>query len=224
MQIDLSDKPIAEAAYKLAKRHHADVVRKYTGEPYINHPIRVVETLLRYGFTEQETLAVGFLHDCLEDPNAKGIHLAPYAITRDTNMFVMQRVKEITKTKRSTRKATNKAYNEQLVGAYYAVKAVKCADIMDNIAGISAHDPAFASRYIEEKAEQLKCMSAGMVKGRCLMILEAARDVVNAERERLALAILDEEKAKERQAIEEDAKLPFLVEEMLGTFSDFAQF
>lgn len=56
-------------AIQLAKEAHAGQVRKYNGEPYINHPIRVMNAVAlddKFG-GDEETLIAAVLHDVLED-------------------------------------------------------------------------------------------------------------------------------------------------------------
>ncbi|GAG42563.1 unnamed protein product, partial [marine sediment metagenome] len=55
-------------AEKFATRKHAEInhVRKYTGEPYINHPKEVVEIIKTVDHTD-EMLAAAWLHDTVED-------------------------------------------------------------------------------------------------------------------------------------------------------------
>ena len=59
------------AARVFATTHHAAIgqVRKYTGEPYINHPASVVELVRSVPHTEV-MLAAAWLHDTVEDTMA----------------------------------------------------------------------------------------------------------------------------------------------------------
>lgn len=63
-QPDLSN-PLLSKAYSIACSAHAGVRRK-TGEPYINHPLRVALRLSANGHSE-EAVAVALLHDAVED-------------------------------------------------------------------------------------------------------------------------------------------------------------
>jgi hypothetical protein len=54
-------------AQKVATRAHEGQFRKWTGEPYIQHPARVVGLLEAFGYTSDFMLAVAWLHDVLED-------------------------------------------------------------------------------------------------------------------------------------------------------------
>src|SRR3546814_15286338 len=53
-------------AYAAAAHGSIDHVRKYTGEPYIHHPIEVMEIVSSVPHTE-DMLAAALLHDTIED-------------------------------------------------------------------------------------------------------------------------------------------------------------
>lgn len=58
-----------ERAKELAKIAHLGQRRKYSGEAYINHPLRVYERASKYeGITEDGKVA-SLLHDVVEDTN-----------------------------------------------------------------------------------------------------------------------------------------------------------
>nr|WP_317283108.1 bifunctional (p)ppGpp synthetase/guanosine-3',5'-bis(diphosphate) 3'-pyrophosphohydrolase [uncultured Sellimonas sp.] len=60
-----ADVSMIEKAYRLAKEHHKDQVRK-SGEPYIIHPLWVGIILAQLEM-DKETIAAGILHDVVED-------------------------------------------------------------------------------------------------------------------------------------------------------------
>ena len=53
-------------AYQFAKKSHEGQKRKYSGEPYINHPVEVMQIVSTVPHTE-EMLAAALLHDVVED-------------------------------------------------------------------------------------------------------------------------------------------------------------
>lgn len=57
-----------ELAYNVAVKAHKDVVRK-NGSPYINHPLRVCNRLIKKyrQHISEETISVALLHDAVED-------------------------------------------------------------------------------------------------------------------------------------------------------------
>ncbi len=59
--------PLIERALNIAVDAHQGQTRKGGGPPYIIHPVHVAFILLKAGFTDENTLAAGLLHDVLED-------------------------------------------------------------------------------------------------------------------------------------------------------------
>ena len=59
------DSPLVAKSYALAVKYHAGVKRK-SGEPYINHPLRVAQRLQEAGYNN-EVVSVALLHDTVED-------------------------------------------------------------------------------------------------------------------------------------------------------------
>ena len=55
-----------EFARRFAEQSHAGQVRKYTGEAYITHPIRVAE-LVNEHVQDDNVLCAALLHDVVED-------------------------------------------------------------------------------------------------------------------------------------------------------------
>ena len=55
-----------QEAIEFATEAHGDQKRKYTGEPYITHPIAVMEIVREVPHTE-EMLMAAVLHDTVED-------------------------------------------------------------------------------------------------------------------------------------------------------------
>lgn len=61
----LINSPLIAKAYALAVKAHSGV-RRTSGDAYINHPLRVAGRLQQRGFNA-EVIAVGLLHDAVED-------------------------------------------------------------------------------------------------------------------------------------------------------------
>ncbi len=54
-------------AARFAKQCHAGQVRKYSGRPYITHPIRVAGRVATHPLATEPLVAAAFLHDVVED-------------------------------------------------------------------------------------------------------------------------------------------------------------
>ena len=147
-------------ARDFADRHHSAVnhVRKYTGEPYIAHPMAVAELVRRVPHTE-EMLAAAWLHDTVEDTAA-----TIDDIRREFGGEVAELVAMLTDVSlptdgnRATRKAIDLRHSAE---ASPAAKTVKIADLIDNTRSIVAHDPGFARVYLQEAAALLVVLGDG---------------------------------------------------------------
>ena len=62
------DTAYVEKAYEVAKKAH-EGQRRYSGEPYFNHPAAAAKILAEYGM-DAVTIAAGLLHDVVEDGRA----------------------------------------------------------------------------------------------------------------------------------------------------------
>jgi len=139
---------LVNAAIRFAKGHHEGQLRKYTGEPYIEHPISVAKIVS--SVTEDvEVICAAILHDVLEDTNAKYEDL----INRGFGWSIANMVLELTDVSkpsdgnRSIRKAIDRMH---LAKASKRSKTVKLADMIDNSCSIVVHDPNFAVVYMRE--------------------------------------------------------------------------
>lgn len=149
-------------ATQFAVLAHQGVKRKYSGEPYVFHPIRVAEMLRKalpaktHPQLREEVMVAGLLHDVLEDTAATEEQLV-----RLFGPAVRALVHELTdKTvlvdgNRATRHAMDR---ERLSKVSDLAKLIKLADVIDNVASIAESDPGFAKKYLPEKWELLKVL------------------------------------------------------------------
>lgn len=133
-------------------------LRKYTGEPYINHPAAVVEIVKSVPHTD-EMLAAAWLHDVVEDT---GIDLA--TIENEFGSEVAMLVYWLTDQSRPAdgnreiRKAIDRGHLER---APAPAQTIKIADLIDNTLTIEERDPGFAKIYREEKRLLLDVLTKG---------------------------------------------------------------
>lgn len=150
-----------EKARVFATAAHAAVgqVRKYSGEPYIVHPLQVAGIVQAVGGTEDQICAA-LLHDVLEDTQVTEATLRTEfgdAIT-DFVVGLTNVSKQFPKENRATRKRLDK---EALAKQPAEVQTIKLADLIANTESIVAEDPAFAKVYIPEKKELLEVLILG---------------------------------------------------------------
>lgn len=149
---------IEELAKSFATSAHEGQVRKYTGEPYINHCAEVVAILKTVGATEDQ-IAAGWLHDTVEDC---GVSLHDLHMLFSENIVDMvENLTDVSKPSDGCR-AVRKAIDlEHTAAASPDAKTIKLADLISNTGSIVARDPDFAPVYLKEKRALLKVLTEG---------------------------------------------------------------
>lgn len=148
---------LTDAALAFAIHAHQFQRRKYTGHPYIIHPVAVANLVASVGGTE-EMIAAAYLHDVVEDCGI--IHPV---IAELFGPRVDQYVKDLTNV---TLAAGNRRAREYLnlrrfEAASNESKTIKLADLIDNTNTIVKYDPDFAPLYLEEKRKMLEVLKGG---------------------------------------------------------------
>lgn len=144
--------------FATAAHHAANHVRKYTGEPYINHPAAVVD-LVRSVQHTPEMLAAAWLHDTVEDTG-----VTPQLICDEFGEEVASLVEMLTdvSTPHDGNRAVRKAMDrDHTAKASPEAKTIKLADLIDNTHSICERDPRFARVYMTEKAMLLSVLTEG---------------------------------------------------------------
>ena len=138
-----------DKAIQFATKAHEGQTRKYTGEPYIVHPLSVMEIVKTVDHTE-EMLMAAVLHDTVEDTD-----VTLQDIDREFGPVVAQLVEELTDVSkpedgnRAFRKGLDRDHSAQ---ASAQGQTIKIADLLDNTKSITEHDEHFAKVYMKEKA------------------------------------------------------------------------
>lgn len=156
-------------AIKFATEAHEAVnqMRKYTQEPYIVHPLEVLDILLEFasGEVSVEMAAASVLHDVVEDTQ-----VTLDEIEAEFGATVAQLVSDLTDVSkpsdgpRRVRKALDLAHT---AAADARSKTIKLADLISNLRSIVQHDRGFAVVYLKEKERILEvCKNAdqGLLK------------------------------------------------------------
>lgn len=150
---------IVEKALEFAVAAHKGQVRKYTGEPYINHPIEVMNIVSRTPECYPAMLCAALLHDTVEDTE-----VLLDDIKREFGDWVSELVENLTDVSvpedgnRAQRKEIDRQHIEL---AHYEAKTIKLADLISNSKSICEHDKDFAKVYIKEKELLLEVLKEG---------------------------------------------------------------
>lgn len=161
---------VIETAFEFASNAHQGQVRKYTGEPYINHPVEVAHIVASAGGTHQMVCAA-LLHDVIEDCGVTQKELS--RLFDDNIVHMVVDLTDISKPSDGNREARKGIDRYNLSKAWPESKTVKLADLISNTSTIAKHDPEFAKTYMKEKALLLEVLGAGdrELLNRCKSIL-----------------------------------------------------
>lgn len=145
-------------AFATMKHGEIDQRRKYTNEPYIEHPKAVAEIVRSVSHTE-EMIAAALLHDTVEDTNA-----TLQEIDDEFGAVVAELVEmltDVSKPEDGNRKVRKSLDRRHSARAIPAAKTIKLADLIHNSQSICEHDPEFARIYMAEKQLLLDVLKAG---------------------------------------------------------------
>jgi (p)ppGpp synthase/HD superfamily hydrolase len=121
--------PLIQRAISFAARVHRHQLRKDGATPYVAHPVRVAFTLLMtFGIDDEQTLAAAVLHDTIEDTTTDFDDLAA-----EFGPEVARYVAALTKDSRLPEEEREKVFFDVLDRAPWQVRAIKMADVYDNL-------------------------------------------------------------------------------------------
>ncbi|WP_228897774.1 HD domain-containing protein [Acidovorax sp. Leaf73] len=149
---------LAFKAMEFARRAHAKQVRKYTGNPYVDHLAEVagIVATVQHEFMVPPgvMLAVAWLHDCVED---QGVSLQEIDDRFGCTVAIgVSGLSDLEEGNRAERKAASRA---RLADCTSWIQTIKCADLISNTSSIVMHDPKFAVTYLAEKRALLDVMT-----------------------------------------------------------------
>lgn len=160
---------VLEKVKVFAGQAHEGQQRKYTPDPYIVHPVRVMKMCQLYK-PELPVLAAALLHDVLEDTAVKQEELEQFLkdimdeadanrtvelVVELTDIYSKEHYPQWNRKKRKLQEA------KRIEKISAESQTVKYADIIDNCQEIVDHDPEFANRFLRECKALLKRMPKG---------------------------------------------------------------
>ena len=160
---------ILNKVQQFADLAHGEQKRKYSNERYIVHPVRVLEICAAYT-NKTAVLAAALLHDVLEDTPVTEVELLSFLKTvmnRDDAEQTLKLVVELTDvyTKEAyphlNRKQRKEKETIRIEQTSKDAQTIKYADILDNCKEITASDPNFAPRFLNECMTILKIATKG---------------------------------------------------------------
>jgi (p)ppGpp synthase/HD superfamily hydrolase len=163
---------------QFATMAHGDQKRKYTGEPYIEHPKRVAETVRSVTHTS-EMIYAAYLHDVVEDTPVP-LDEIERKFGKEVAKLVFELTDEFIKEnyKHLNRKQRKKKEVERQAKISDQAKTIKLADVIDNTRDIVKNDLDFARKYIPEMDALTEALQGGNSE-----LLERARKEVQRGKE-----------------------------------------
>lgn len=149
---------IIEKALKFATHAHEGQVRKYTGDPYIVHPI-AVSKIVESVTDDKEVICAALLHDTVEDTDVSLEQLENEFGSRVA--LLVENLTDISTLDQGNRKTRKKIDLEHTAKAVPEAKTVKLADLIHNSASITKYDSKFSEIYMNEKKELLTVLKEG---------------------------------------------------------------
>ena len=162
---------------KFAQRGHEEQVRKYTGEPYIVHPLRVA-------VLSGDPVAV--LHDLIEDTPVTAGNLR-----REFGSEVATLVEELSNPShdpehkgksRAERKALDLEHAKKMS---FRAKLIKAADRIDNLSDLSQAEGDFLALYARESRDLLDVLKVSLPSYAIMLFQESIEEVEELSREKL---------------------------------------
>lgn len=154
---------LVQKADAFAEKAHDDVkqVRKYTGEPYINHPLEVMQILAEFATNpiSPEQLAAAACHDVVEDTQVS-IELVENTFGNKVADLVGW-LTDVSKPSDGNRRVRKQLDLDHTAAAPAEAHSIKLADLISNGLSIVQHDPGFAKTYLREKAALLQVLTRG---------------------------------------------------------------
>ncbi len=145
-------------AFKFASASHAGQTRKYTGDPYIVHPVAVANIVRSVAHTEI-MIAAALLHDVVEDCGVSHLTIRnEFGNEVAALVFWLTDISINLPANRKTRKDLDRRF---IAMAPAAVQTIKLADLIDNADSIRQNDPDFWVVFQKEKAALLEILTEG---------------------------------------------------------------
>jgi len=147
-----------EKALNFATEAHKGQARKYTGEPYITHPIAVAQLVEEVGGSYM-AIAAALLHDTVEDTSVTNED-----IQRNFGCYVavwVENLTDVSKLEDGSRAVRKEMDRQHTFIALPPAKTIKLADLIHNSISIIEHAPGFAKIYMAEKRLLLEVLKEG---------------------------------------------------------------
>ena len=143
---------VIQSAAIFAEEAHKGQTRRYTGDPYIVHPMRVAGMLTMHPDANEDIIAAAWLHDVVEDTDVtieQILERFGYRVADLVQSVTKPDTPEYNALPRHERK---RIINQRLEHAPRGAKMIKLADRIDNLRGFQNPNATrdFVKLYIRE--------------------------------------------------------------------------
>lgn len=166
-----------EEALAFARKAHKEQKRKYTEEPYIEHPKRVAD-LVRQVPHSEAMICAAYLHDVVEDTPVSRKEIEQHfgkeiagLVHELTDEYMKESYPDLNRKERKKKETARQAFISS------EAKTIKLADVIDNTRDIIKNDKGFARRYIPEMEALLESLQGGNFK----LLMRACYEVQKAK-------------------------------------------
>lgn len=188
--MNMSESEIIQYVKEFADKAHGKQVRKYTGDRYIVHPIRVMEMTRSFN-PDTCVHAAALLHDVLEDTPVTAEQIAQALqpvmhngevkkvirlVVELTDIFIADSYPGLNRRSRKEKEA------ERLSHVSPEAQSIKYADIIDNVKDIVRQDTDFAKVYVQEAKKMLQMMTSGNPQLREMALSLIDKSILNLEK------------------------------------------
>ena len=147
-----------DRALAFATIAHADQKRKYTGQPYIVHPVEVMQIVKSVPHDEAMLIAA-LLHDVVEDTDVTLDEIR--TSFGDDVASLVDDLTDVSKPEDGNRKLRKAMDREHSGNSSARAQTIKLADLISNSSDILENDPHFAKVYLAEKELLLEVLTLG---------------------------------------------------------------
>ena len=138
-----------ERAIQFATRAHEGQYRKYTHDPYITHPLAVMEIVRGVPGHTEEMLVAAVLHDVVEDTDVSLMEIEEEFGNVVSDLVL--HLTDISKPEDGNRLKRKRKDAEWYAQGSADAQTIKVADFIDNTRDIAQHAPKFWETYKMEK-------------------------------------------------------------------------
>lgn len=156
----MNDNTLLIQVLDFAFEAHKGQERKFTGEPYIFHPIEVAQIVSTVN-DDPEVIAAAILHDTVEDTDATDEDIRTKFGDRVADL-----VAEVTKATMNSKE--DRGIRKELDRQHYAAGSsdghdIKLADVLSNTSDVHLRSPEFAKVYVLEQEALVNSLIKGNV-------------------------------------------------------------